>query len=240
MSRQVTEAAERLSDWLRRSNGNNAIADYMDKEAIVMLIEHAQKKPEPQLIRVFLEGGLVQAITNIPKGTIVRRIDLDIEGEPESDTKELDKANMPPWMDKRKKQRAYVSDFLPDGTSRAWNPQQTGGTVPTVNEEPPPFGAVRFDGERKFDGETNQNRAERGKQLVALSYLLSAKEEGWPALVQWADTINLDEVPELPLTEALLAVQHYAHRDHIPLYGDEGAWAIAQKQFNEQSGGAAL
>jgi hypothetical protein len=159
---------------------------------------------------------------------------LDIEGEPESDTKELDKANMPPWADKRKKQRAYVSDFLPDGTSRAWNPQQTGGTTPTINEEPPPFGAVRFDGDRQFDGQTNWDRAELGKQLVALSYILGAREKGWMTLSA------LDETPELPLTDLMLSLQHYAHRDHIALYGEEGAWAEAQKQFNEQSGGAAL
>lgn len=197
--------------------------------------------PEPHLIRVFLEGGLVQAITGIPKGTVVRRIDLDVEGEPEEDTKALDKANMPPWADKRKKNlRAYVSDFQPDGTSEVWDPQMTGGTVPTINEEPPPFGAVRFDGDRAFDGETNWNRAEHGKQLVALAYLLFAREDGWKALIELADTINLDESPELPLTDLLLSVQHYAHRDQIPLYGHEGAWAIAQKQFNVQSGGAAL
>lgn len=169
------EAADRLTEWLRRSNGANAIADYMDKEAIVTILEHNEAL------------------------------------------------------------RAALGRH--DGCSRMSNADRL---LLTVREEPPPFGAVRFDGERKFDGETNQDRAERGKQLVALSYLLSAKEDGWPALVQWADTINLDEVPELPLTEALLAVQHYAHRDHIPLYGTDGALAIAQKQFNEQSGGAAL
>lgn len=238
---QLTDACDHLSEWLRRSNGNNAIADYLDKEAIVTLIEHAQAKREPHLIRVFLEGGLVQAITNIPQGTIVRRIDLDVEGEPEEDTKALDKANMPPWADKRKKNlRAYVSDFLPDGTSRQWDPQMTGGTTPTIAEEPPPFGAVRFDGERKFDGQMNQNRAEDGKKVTALAYLLSARENGWEEVTEYADTINLDDSPELPLTELLLAIQHYAHRDRIPLYGKDGAWALAQRKFNEQSGGAAL
>jgi hypothetical protein len=172
---QLTDACDRISEWLRRSNGNNAIADYMDKEAIVTILEHNEAL------------------------------------------------------------RAALGRH--DGCSRMSNADRL---LLTVREEPPPFGAVRFDGDRKFDGATNQDRATLGKQLVALSYLLSTRETGFLALTEWADSVNLDEVPELPLTEALLAVQHYAHRDQIPLYGSEGAWAIAQKQFNEQSGGAAL
>jgi hypothetical protein len=173
--RQAQEAADRLTEWLRRSNGSNAIADYMDKEAIVTILEHNEAL------------------------------------------------------------RAALGRH--DGCSRMSNADRL---LLTVREEPPPFGAVRFDGAREFDGQTNQDRAALGKQLVALSYLLSANEEGAERVAAWADTINLDEVPELPLTEALLAVQHYAHRDHISLYGTDGAWALAQKQFNEQSGGAAL
>jgi hypothetical protein len=111
------EAADRLTEWLRRSNGANAIADYMDKEAIVTILEHNEAL------------------------------------------------------------RAALGRH--DGCSRMSNADRL---LLTVREEPPPFGAVRFDGDR----------------------------------------------------------QHYAHRDQIPLYGSEGAWAIAQKQFNEQSGGAAL
>jgi hypothetical protein len=173
--RQAHEAADRLTEWLRRSNGANAIADYMDKEAIVTILEHNEAL------------------------------------------------------------RAALGRH--DGCSRMSNADRL---LLTVREEPPPFGAVRFDQDRKTDGQSNGERAELGKHLVALSYLLCNRETGYLALIQWADSVNLDEVPELPLTDALVNLQHYAHRDQIPLYGSEGAWAIAQKQFNEQSGGAAL
>lgn len=133
---------------------------------------------------------------------------------------------------------ARLRDLERFGKARDW--ASIRAYCPKVKEEPPPFGAVRFDGDREFDGQSNQDRADLGKKLVALAYLLSARETGFRQLTEWADSVNLDEAPELPLTEALLAVQHYAHRDYIPLYGNEGAWAIAQKQFNEQSGGAAL
>lgn len=139
---------------------------------------------------------------------------------------------------------ARLRDLEKFGYARDWKsikaycPLTPEGTP--VREEPPPFGAVRFDGTREFDGATNQDRAEDGKKVTALAYLLSAREEGWEEVTEYADTINLDVSPELPLTDLLLAVQHYAHRDRIPLYGKDGAWALAQQKFNEQSGGAAL
>jgi hypothetical protein len=111
----------------------------------------------------------------------------------------------------------------------------------------PPFGGIAFDPERKADiggvievTPTNNQKADIGKTVVALYYLLAQREQGYLALTRWAAEVDLTQEPENTLADMLTDIMHYCHRDEIEFYGEHNPLHTAQRQFNVESKGASL
>jgi hypothetical protein len=109
---------ERFSD-LRRfwDAARAALAKADGKPGAPRTRESAEPPDDKLVVRVFMEGGLVQAVEGVPAGVIVRTIDLDTLGSDRA--QELSADDMPPWTndDERSNGRRSVEACVHDWTA---------------------------------------------------------------------------------------------------------------------------
>lgn len=117
----LTELAEDVTSAVARGrmalDGKTRVLDAL-AELVSLMERNFTPFQGEHIIRVFLDGGIVQAVTGIPKGATVRTIDSDTDGSSVLDTEELSADDMPPWTndDERsngpKPRRAYVRKWV--------------------------------------------------------------------------------------------------------------------------------
>jgi hypothetical protein len=128
-------------------------------------------------------------------------------------------------------------------------------TTVEENREPEkaPFGGIAFDPQRKADSNgvkedtlTNNQKADIGKAVVALYYLLSQPESSYrklqARLMVYASGVDLTQEPEYPIGGMLTDIMHYCHRDEIEfnIHSEHSPLPTAHRQFQVESGGASL
>ena len=118
LNEQLTNAVVALDGAIQ---GNGDIVSSA-QTLVELLRENCQPHgSEPTIIRAFMEGGLLQAVTGLPDDFVLRRIDLDVEGADENATQLLTGDDVPPYVHAQYQKndiQGFVGEFLPDGSQR--------------------------------------------------------------------------------------------------------------------------